>query len=52
LGQQAPVFGPIGPKRGNSFLGFFTAGDVLTSEMEGADLFLKKYAKFLNYADA
>ena len=47
-GSKAPILVPLGPKQGNSFLGFFTAGDFLTSKMKGADLFLKKYAKLLN----
>ena len=47
-GSKAPILVPLGPKRGNSFLGFFTAGDFLTSKMKGTDLFLKKYAKLLN----
>ncbi|RUS60870.1 N-acyl homoserine lactone synthase [Pseudorhodobacter sp. E13] len=47
-GSKAPILVPLGPKQGNSFLGFFTAGDFLTRKMKGADLFLKKYAKLLN----
>lgn len=47
-GPKAPILVPLGPKRGNSFLGFFTAGDWVTSKMKGQDLFLKKYNKLLN----
>ena len=47
-GSKAPILVPLGPKQGNSFLVFFTAGDFLTRKMKGADLFLKKYAKLLN----
>ncbi|WP_394153642.1 NAD(P)/FAD-dependent oxidoreductase [Loktanella salsilacus] len=47
-GSKAPILVPLGPRQGNSFLGFFTAGDFLTSKMKGADLFVKKYAKLLN----
>ena len=47
-GPKAPILVPLGPKRGNSFLGLFTAGDFLTSKMKGVDLFLKKRAKLLN----
>jgi len=47
-GSKAPILVPLGPKQGNSFLIFFTAGDFLTRKMKGADLFLKKYAKLLN----
>lgn len=46
-GSRAPILVPLGPKQGNSFLGFFTAGDFLTSKMKGEDLFLKKYNKLL-----
>ncbi len=46
-GNKAPILVPLGPKQGNSFLGFFTAGDFLTSKMKGQDLFLKKYNKLL-----
>lgn len=47
-GPKAPFLVPLGPKLGNSFLGFFTVGNFLTSKMKGQDLFLKKYAKLLN----
>lgn len=47
-GPKAPILVPLGPKRGNSFLGLFTAGDWVTRKMKGEDLFLKKYNKLLN----
>lgn len=47
-GSKAPILVPLGPKRGSSFLGFFTAGDFLTRLIKGKDLFLGKYAKLLN----
>ncbi|KEJ88312.1 NAD(P)/FAD-dependent oxidoreductase [Sulfitobacter donghicola] len=51
-GSKALILVPLGPKQGNSFLGFFTAGDFLTSKMKGADLFLQKYAKLLNQSES
>ncbi|MCG3267934.1 NAD(P)/FAD-dependent oxidoreductase [Yoonia sp. I 8.24] len=50
-GPKAPFLVPLGPKLGNSFLGFFTAGNFLTSKMKGKDLFLKRYAKLLNQSE-
>lgn len=47
-GPKAPILVPLGPKRGNSFLGLFTAGNFLTRKMKGEDLFVKKYNKLLN----
>lgn len=47
-GPKAPILLPLGPKRGNSFLGLFTVGDFLTRKMKGEDLFVKKYNKLLN----
>lgn len=47
-GPKAPFLVPLGPKRGSSFLGFFTAGDFLTRKLKGEDLFVTRYAKFLN----
>lgn len=47
-GPKAPILVPLGPKRGASFLGLFTAGDFLTRKMKGEDLFVKKYNKLLN----
>ncbi|MGR3722367.1 NAD(P)/FAD-dependent oxidoreductase [Abyssibius alkaniclasticus] len=47
-GPKAPILVPLGPKRGNSFLGLFTAGDFLTRKLKGEDLFLKRYNKLLN----
>ena len=49
-GPQAPILVPLGPKRGNSFLGLFTAGDMLTRKMKGEDLFVKKYTRLFNQA--
>ncbi len=49
-GPKAPILVPLGPKRGNSFLGLFTAGDLLTRKMKGEDLFVTKYNKLLNRA--
>ncbi|WP_458792968.1 NAD(P)/FAD-dependent oxidoreductase [Yoonia sp. MH D7] len=46
-GPKAPFLVPLGPKLGNSFLGFFTAGNLLTRKMKGEDLFLSKYNKLL-----
>lgn len=46
-GSKAPILVPLGPKLGSSFLGFFTAGNFLTSKMKGEDLFLSKYNKLL-----
>ncbi|MEP5153608.1 FAD-dependent oxidoreductase [Planktotalea sp.] len=42
---KAPILVPLGPKKGNSFLVLFTAGDFLTSAMKGKDLFRAKYNK-------
>lgn len=47
-GPKAPILVPLGPKRGSSFLGLFTAGDFLTRKMKGEDLFVTKYSKLLN----
>lgn len=47
-GPKAPILVPLGSKRGNSFLGLFTAGDWVTRKIKGEDLFLKKYNKLLN----
>ncbi|MDD9739375.1 FAD-dependent oxidoreductase [Marinovum sp. SP66] len=49
-GPKAPILVPLGPKRGNSFLGLFTAGDLLTRKMKGENLFVRKYSKLLNRA--
>lgn len=46
-GDKAPILVPLGPKRGNSFLGLFTAGDLVTRKMKGEDLFVKKYYRLL-----
>lgn len=46
-GKKAPLLLPLGPKRGNSFLGIMTAGDFLTRKIKGEDLFVKKYRGLL-----
>ena len=46
-GPKAPFLVPLGPKLGNSFLGFFTAGNFITRKLKGEDLFLSKYNKLL-----
>ncbi|THH35371.1 N-acyl homoserine lactone synthase [Aliishimia ponticola] len=47
-GPKAPILVPLGPKRGSSFLGLFTAGDFLTRRLKGEDLFVTRYNKLLN----
>ncbi|NOR32243.1 MAG: N-acyl homoserine lactone synthase [Sulfitobacter sp.] len=47
---KAPILVPLGPKKGNSFLMLFTAGDLVTRLMKGKDLFLSKYNKLFNRA--
>lgn len=47
-GPKAPILVPLGPKRGNSFLGLFTVGDFLTRKIKGEDLFFTKYNELLN----
>ncbi|MBZ0127676.1 MAG: FAD-dependent oxidoreductase [Rhodobacteraceae bacterium] len=47
-GPKAPILVPLGPRRGSSFLGLFTAGDFLTRKMKGEDLFVARYNKLLN----
>ena len=44
---KAPILIPLGPRKGNSFLGIFTAGDFLTRVIKGKDLFIAKYTKIL-----
>lgn len=51
-GPKAPILVPLGPKRGNSYLVWFTAGDFVTRKMKGEDLFLKKYHKLLNQPES
>ncbi len=46
--KKAPFLVPLGPKKGNSYLVMFTAGDTITSLMKGKDLFVSKYRKMLN----
>lgn len=45
---KAPILVPLGPQKGNSFLGLFTAGDLLTGMIKGKDLFLSKRNKMFN----
>ncbi|QXT39885.1 NAD(P)/FAD-dependent oxidoreductase [Gymnodinialimonas ceratoperidinii] len=47
-GSKAPILIPLGPKRGNSFLGLFTVGNFITRMLKGEDLFIKKYQKMMN----
>ena len=42
---KAPLFLPLGPKKGNSFLVIGTFGDCVTSVIKGKDLFISKYRK-------
>lgn len=45
---KAPFLVPLGPRKGNSYLVMFTAGDTATRLMKGKDLFVSKYRKMLN----
>lgn len=47
--SNAPCLVPLGPQRGNSYLGFATFGDWVTRKMKGRDLFIPKYRKLLGY---
>lgn len=38
--RKAPIVVPLGPRKGNSFLGAFTVGNFATSAIKGRDLFL------------
>ncbi|WP_426359197.1 NAD(P)/FAD-dependent oxidoreductase [Pseudocolwellia sp. HL-MZ19] len=42
---KAPLFLPLGPNKGNSFLVIATFGDWVTSVIKGKDLFISKYRK-------
>lgn len=46
-GGKAPIIVPLGPRRGSSFLGFMSVGDLLTRKLKGEDLFVRKYRKLL-----
>ncbi|MEQ6202220.1 FAD-dependent oxidoreductase [Sulfitobacter sp. HNIBRBA2951] len=46
--SKAPFLVPLGPRKGNSYLVMFTAGDTITRLMKGKDLFVSKYRKMLN----
>lgn len=45
--DKAPILVPLGPEKGNSYLGFATFGDWVTKPMKGKDLFITKYRKML-----
>ncbi|MEO4044785.1 FAD-dependent oxidoreductase [Hoeflea sp. CAU 1731] len=45
--DKAPILVPLGPRKGNSYLVAFTAGDLVTRFMKGKDLFVPKYTKLL-----
>ena len=47
--DKAPILIPLGPFKGNSYLGLFTAGNLITRLMKGKDLFLTKYRKSLGF---
>ncbi|MGQ7848042.1 NAD(P)/FAD-dependent oxidoreductase [Granulosicoccus sp. 3-233] len=42
-GSKAPIIVPLGPDRGNSFLGFMTVGNLITRKLKGENLFVRKY---------
>lgn len=46
-GKRAPILVPLGPRRGSSFLGIITLGDLPTRLMKGKDLFISKYRSLL-----
>ncbi len=46
-GNKAPIIVPLGPRRGNSFLGFMSVGDLLTRKLKGENLFVRKYRTLL-----
>lgn len=46
--KKSPILVPLGPVKGASFLGLFTAGDFMTRLIKGKGLFLKKTHKLLN----
>ncbi|MEM8544916.1 MAG: FAD-dependent oxidoreductase, partial [Cyanobacteria bacterium P01_H01_bin.119] len=43
--KKAPIAVPLGPERGNAYLGIATFGDWVTRQMKGRDLFISKYRK-------
>ena len=45
--KKAPIFIPLGPEKGNSYLMIATFGDWVTRQMKGRDLFISKYRKIL-----
>lgn len=48
--KSAPILVPLGPDKGSSFLSLFTVGDVLTRQIKGRDLFIKKTARLFGQA--
>lgn len=46
---KPPIMVPLGPHKGNAFLGLWTAGDFLTRRIKGKDLFLPRYRKLLGH---
>jgi len=44
---RSPLAVPLGPKRGASFLIFFTAGPFLTRVLKGRDVLIGKYRRLL-----
>ncbi len=45
--SKAPILVPLGPRKGNSDMVLFVAGDWLTSFIKGKDLFITTYRKAL-----
>lgn len=43
--KKSPLFLPLGPKKGNSYLVIGTFGNWVTSKIKGKDLFITKYRK-------
>ncbi len=43
--NKPPILVPLGPNKGNSYLSLFTVGDLLTRQLKGKDLFIKKNQK-------
>lgn len=45
--KKPPILVPLGPRRGNSYLGIGTFGDWVTRRLKGRDPFTPKYEKLL-----
>ncbi len=43
-----PILIPLGPERGNAWLSYVTAGDLVTRFGKGSHLFVRKYERILN----